>query len=652
MALFDRKRQSAPRPTAEDYLAAQDEALMRSEGIDTAGGVRGVNAAALPVGRAQVQAAMQTLIDYKAGKAHLEQRVIDNEQWYKLRHWECMRDREHSEVEPTSAWLFNVICSKHADAMDNYPSVNLLPREEGDKAEAKMLSSIIPVILDENDFEGAYSDVWYSKLKTGTGVYGVFFDKSKAGGLGDIAIKEVSLLSLFWEPGIKDIQLSRNVFNVELCDNDILISQYPQLNGKLGSSTLDLSKYVYDDTVDTSKKSAVVDWYYRKTNGEGKTVLHYCKYVNDNVLFATENDPSFSERGWYDHAKYPFVFDRLFPSEGTPTGFGYLDVEKDTQSYIDRGNQAILQNMLSNARPRFFIRSDGAVNETEFANMNNDFVHTDGSLGQDSILPINGKSLSDIYVNVINNKVEELKETSGNRDVSNGGSTSGVTSGAAIAALQESGSKLSRNDIKGSYRAFKEVCVMVIELIRQFYDLPRCFRITGENGAMEFVQYSNAGIQPQPQGNDFGVDMGYRIPYFDIEVTAQKASPYTKLAQNELALQFYGAGFFNPQMADQALACLDMMDFDRKQFVIEKIQQNGGMYQQMMAMQGQMMALAQIVDATRGSNITEQLAAQFGGGAPVAPVDGGVPQEVETAGDEAPTVKKAKERVADSTAPR
>ena len=52
---------------------------------------------------------------------------------------------------------------------------------------------------------------------------------------------------------------------------------------------------------------------------------------------------------------------------------------------------------------------------------------------------------------------------------------------------------------------------------------------------------------------------------FDVEITAQKQSPYTKMAQNELALQFYSAGFFNPQMADQALACLDMMDFPRKQ---------------------------------------------------------------------------------------
>ena len=188
--------------------------------------------------------------------------------------------------------------------------------------------------------------------------------------------------------------------------------------------------------------------------------------------------------------------------------------------------------------------------------------------------------------------------------------------------MQEAGSKLSRDNNKASYRAFRKLCVMVVELIRQFYDLPRCFRIMGDNGAARFVQYSNAGIQPQFQGNDLGMDMGYRLPLFDIEITAQKQSPYSKMSQNELALQFFGAGFFNPQIADQALACIDMMDFDRKHFVMQKIAENGGMYQQMMAMQQQMVMLAQMVDAHRGSNIAEQLMAQFSGGAPVAPIDG------------------------------
>ena len=605
------------------------------------------------IDKKKVQEAYQILLKYKEGKANLEQKIVDNEQWYKIRHWECMRDKE-KDIQPASAWLFNCIANKHADAMDNFPSPNILPREESDKGEAEMLSSIIPVVLDQNEFEQTYSDVWHYKLKSGTGVYGVFWDNTKLNGLGDIAIRKVDLINLFWESGITDIQKSRNVFHVELADNDMLVGAYPQLAGKLGKSSLDISEYVYDDAVDTTNKSAVIDWYYKK-NQSGKTVLHYCKFVNDEVLFATENDPQFADRGWYDDGEFPFVFDVLFPVEGSPAGFGYIDIGKDAQTYIDRGNQAIMMNMLANSKPRHFIRTDGAVNEKEYADMNNDFVHVDGSLGQDSILPIQGKPLNDIYVTVLNNKIDELKETTGNRDISTGGTTSGVTAASAIAAMQEAGSKLSRDNSKSAYRAYRKLIVMVIERIRQFYDMPRCFRIMGENGTARFVQYSNANLQAQPMTTEFGIEVGGRKPLFDIEITAQKQSPYSKMAQNELALQFYSAGFFNPELSDQALACLDMMDFDRKQFIIQKVSQNGTMYQQLMMMQQQMLQLAQIVDKHEGTNLAQQIAAGMMGQPAMS--GGAMPSTENTealggaAAEESSVTKNARQRVADSTSP-
>ena len=654
------RRQSAPHPTieseAQKVYQMQQQKMMKEKAMNALGVMNGFKALKQVIGKEQVQKANQTLQKYKEGKANLERRIVENEQWYKLRHWECMRSKETTEVQPTSGWLFNCIANKHADAMDNFPSPNILPREEGDKGEAEMLTSIIPVILDQDDFEGTYSEVEDYKLTKGTGVYGVFWDKSKLNGLGDITVRKIDLINLFWESGIMDIQKSRNLFHVELADNDLLISSYPQLQGKLGTATMDVSKYIYDDKVDTNDKSLVVDWYYKK-NQNGKTVLHYCKYVNDEVLFATENDPNFAERGWYDHGKYPFVFDPLYRTEGTPTGFGYIDVGKSAQEYIDRGNQAIMMNMLANAKPRHFIRTDGAVNEKEYADLSKDFIHVDGNLGADSILPVQGKPLNDIYVSVLNNKIDELKETTGNRDVSTGGTSGGVTAASGLAAQMEAGSKLSRDSNKASYRAFRQVVNMIIELIRQFYDLPRCFRIMGDNGTARFVQYSNAGIQPQHQGMDFGQDMGYRIPLFDVEITAQKQSPYSKMSQNELALQFFGAGFFNPQIADQALACLDMMDFDRKHFVIQKITENGGMFAKLQQYMQLSMMLAQVA----APQYVEQIAMDMQQTTGQAPQMGGAPvasnvAETEALGGkegpkEASVTKKAKQRVAESTSP-
>lgn len=590
------------------------------------------------IGEAEIRQAYQTLLKYKEGKANLEQRVIENQQWYKLRQWEVMRREQAKktkaeQVEPTSAWLFNSIANKHADCMDNFPAANILPREEGDKQEAKSLSSIMPVVLDQCEFEATYSEVMDDKLENGTGIYGVFWDAARSNGLGDINITCVDILSLFWESGITDIQQSRNVFYVTLQDNDILEQDYPQLENRLSNPVINVAQYIYDDTVDTNEKSAVIDWYYKKQDpATGKTVLHYCKFVAGvpEPLFATENDPDYAERGWYDHGQYPFVFDRLFRCKGTPAGFGFIDVGKSAQEYIDRGDKAVLQNLLFNARPRHFIRSDGAVNEAEFADATKDFIHVDGSLGQDSIMPVQANSLNSLFVQILTNKVTELKETTGNRDVSNGGTTGGVTAASAIAAMQEASNRLSRDTNKGSYRAFRKVTLMCIELVRQFYDVPRWFRILGQNGQEQFVQYSNAGILPQPQGTmvdgvpmEMGVDVGYRLPVFDIEVTAEKSSPYTKMANNELALQFYNAGFFAPQMADAALACLDMMDFDKRDAVIQKVQQNGTLLQMLQQTQQLALQLANQISPDLAANMAAQFGMAAAPGGPVAMASGG-----------------------------
>lgn len=612
-----------------------------------------------PIGVPEIRKAKEIFIKYRDGKRSLEQRIISNEKWWKMRHWEEM-DRDNNtpatnphDPKPASGWLFNAIIGKHADCMDAYPEPNILPRSSEDQEEAERLSSIVPVILEQNDFEETYSDTSYYKLKQGTGVYGVFWDPSKLNGLGDIAVKQMDVLNVYWEPGIRDIQKSRNLFITEAIDNDILEEMYPQTRNKLGNSAFDAPKYEYDDNIDNTEKSLVIDWYYHKMVN-GKRTLQFCKFVNEIVLYASENDlekdmevmdipqtdpegnpimetgadgveyqvsvqkevpvgESVAEKGWYEHGDYPIVMDCLFPEEGTCYGFGYIDACKESQKYIDILNQAILKNALTGAAPRYFKRNDGGINEDEFSDWTKPIVHVEGNLGEDNIRLIETKSLEGNYVSVLSSKIDELKEVTGNRDVNNGGTTGGVTAASAIAAMQEASGRTSRDASKSAYRAYAKIINMIIELIRQFYTMPRQFRILGDDGMEQYVSYSNWGLQMQPQGEAFGMDMGMRKPVFDVKVSAQKQNPYSKVSQNELAIQLYGMGIFNPEVADQALAMVQMMDFSDKNKVIRTIQQNGGLYQQLLMTQQQMIQMAEIIDSMKGTNMAENLAASITG---------------------------------------
>lgn len=561
------------------------------------------------IGREEIRAAAQVLQRYKDGKRALEKRIVNNEQWWKLRHWGQMQGHDADEqVEPVSAWLFNTLLNKHADAMDNQPEPVVLPREEGDQRAAELLGQVLPVILEQSGMQQLYSDLWWYKLKNGTGATGVFWDPDAAGGLGDIALKKIDLLQLFWEPGITDLQDSRSVFYTMLEDRQVLRERYPWLRLDGHAPTLEVTRYVYDDAVDTSEKAVVVDWYYKRLH-HGRAVLHYCRFVDDELIFASENLPEYQETGFYAHGEYPFILDPLFPVEGSPAGFGYIDVLKDCQSYIDRLNQALLKNALLAGKKRFFIRQDGSVSEREFADWRNDFVHVAGNLSEDSIREITVQPLSGLYNTLLDSKINEMKETSGVRDFTQGGVNGGVTAGTAIAALQEAGSKLSRDMIYGGYRAYTHLCELCIELIRQFYDAPRCFRIVGAGG-VEFLQFDNTGLLPRPLGQVFGLDMGQAKPIYDIKVRSQKASPYSRIVQNELAKELFSMGLFRPEMAEQARSCLEMMDFEGKDQVLARIGAQGALQAQVVELKTRLQQLGQVVDALRGTSIGPAVTAE------------------------------------------
>lgn len=624
------------------------------------------------IGEEQARKAMDTLQKYRQGKSALEARVIASEDWWRMRSWQRIQKGNQEDDKWTSAWLFNVIMGKHADAIAAYPAPAIRPREPDDREEAAKLSSVLPVILEQNDFEEVYSDSQWTKLKQGTLIWHVKWDSSKLNGLGDISVQPVDILSFFWEPGVRDLQKSKNIFLTEMVDNDLLVEKYPELQGKLNSNPQIQQKYNTDDVINFDNKSMVVDWYYKKYQN-GRQVLHFAKLVGDTILQSTENDTEqkydtltlpdgsivqqpagrpMAETGLYDDGEYPFVVDALFPVEGSIAGYGYIDVGKSTQEQIDRMNQAIVKNAIMATTPRWFKRSDGSVNEQEFADWTKPFVHVDGNLGQDSLVPIQVNMLNSNYIAILQNKIEELKWTTGNTDVINGATNSGVTAASAIAALQEASGRSSKDSTKSAYRAYARMIRMVIERIRQFYDLPRQFRIIGQRGAEQFVQYSNQGLQPQTLYGANGQPDGLRKPVFDIEVSAQKASEYTSMAQNELALQFFQLGFFNPQMVDQALSTLDMMDFDGKDSIIQKIQENADLQQRLVEWQQLALALADRYDPVMGEGLAQQILQESGQAVPQASAEAAEKPEINTGETQEPKiVENARKKSEESTQP-
>lgn len=499
----------------------------------------------------------ESFTKYKAHKRSFDERIIENNKWFKNRHLSSVTDDDIPM--PSTSYVFNVLANKHAEAMDGYPEPNILERSEKGRKLAEIMTKIIPMQLNLCDFKRTYSRAWWYKLKNGASCYGVFYNPKLRNGSGDICINKIDILNLFWEPGIVDIQDSKFVFLTALVDNDTLKAEYPQYADEISGMNM-FDVMTYDDGQNTSQsdiyenKSLVIDCYYKKIRGNKKTV-ELIKLCNGKILAASEDS---GENGIYDHGMYPFVLDVMYPDEDSPVGFGILDVIKSPQLYIDRLDALISRNALISGKSRFLIKDNGGINENELMDISRDVIHVAGSVNEDNIREFQTKPIQPYIINHRQSKINELKEIAGNRDFQQGGTSNGVTAYSAIAALQQAGEKLSRDLIQESYMVYKDIIYMCIELIKQFFTKERSYRV-GEGELKEYVNISREMFS------------GCESSEFDIEISPQKSNPYSRAVQNQTVMDLWKIGVFNPQNKAAAIAMLNCMQIDGRERIIEMI---------------------------------------------------------------------------------
>lgn len=603
---------------------------------------------ARPVDEKRITKWNAVLRSYKNRRAAIDEKIRSNEDFWRMRQW-----KNSENGTPSTAWLFTCIQGKLADVMDSYPTANFRPRQQDDVEEAKRLTAVVPVIVAQNNFEMTYREVSEYTLKNGTGVYHIFFDGKKHHGLGDVSIEKQDVLRIYWEPGITDLQDSSYVFTVELVDKDLLFSRYPFAKDTVRGNVIKPSEFITDENTDETNKALVVDAYYKR-EVNGRALLHYCKYADTTCLESTENDPERYPNGLYDHGMYPFVVQNLYHIESSLYGTGMVDIGADAQLQIDLMNRAVVENTLMGAKPRFLTSLDADVAEAQIADWTRTFIQVP-SISEYNTIPMNTTPLQGNYLQFIQSKIDELKQVTSNQDVNNGNAPSGITAASAIAALQETSGKDSRFINKSFYNSYSLVMKQVVELIRQFYDIPRYFRVVPDQAlgmSEDFVEYDNSGLKGVPQTTADGALVGYRIPEFDVEITAEKANPYRKIEQNELALSFFKLGFFNPQMSDQAIATLNMMDFSHKQDVIDTVKKNGTLSDMLMTYQQLCLSMAQRYGDSEALMAIRQNMMRMGQEVPVGLASSVEPSEVADGAlntGEASHVEKARARARGST---
>jgi hypothetical protein len=101
-----------------------------------------------------------------------------------------------------------------------------------------VLSEILPVLLEQAEYEQVYSDTVVAACSgCGTGVKGIFWDP----GFSERRVTHLrhehgSADCMYWEPGVMDIQDSPQLFSLAVVDGEQLTAQYPLVESHTGRS--------------------------------------------------------------------------------------------------------------------------------------------------------------------------------------------------------------------------------------------------------------------------------------------------------------------------------------------------------------------------------------------------------------------------------
>ncbi len=501
--------------------------------------------------------------EYRGEKADLEQRIRENNIWYKSQYWNIQN--QNSDTEPATAFIFNAIENKYAEAVDNFPEPVITERCLGDEQTAKLLSKILPLQLEICNFKSCYKNNWRRKLKHGTAIYGLFYNEDKE----DIDICSIDILNIYCDMHIPNVQESPFVFITSVVPNDQLKEDYPAYSSLFDG---DAQVKTHSGTHTIKDRTEIIDCYYKK-RVNGRDILHLMKLCGSTVIDATE-DRKELENGLYEHGLYPVIFDSLYPEDDSPFGFGIIDIVKNPQLYIDKLDGVISKNAVISGKIRYMIKDNGGINEDEICDYSTDIIHVAGSVDESNIRQFQANGLDDFVITHRQNKINELKEIVGNRDFQQGGTYGGVTAASAIANLQQSGQKTTRSVIDDSFDAFRRLIGMMIELMREFYTDKRVYRICDELGNKQFKSFSGDMLYHSRQFDDLGFEIsdGRKKAEFDISITPKKQNPLTKENNNQTLISLWQAGFFKPENLEISMIVLKELNFDGKERMLSELQ--------------------------------------------------------------------------------
>lgn len=439
--------------------------------------------------------------------------------------------RESSRAHPRTGTpvLYATYRQELADAVEMMPEAVFLARRKEDEQRAERMTRLHRAVLERMDFENTYIRLCENRARFGMGVCETLMEN------GEARVVDYDPRALLIDPATEEMQEGRAVFKIAYHTMEYFKVHYPRQAARM---KCDEPSFL---TPPESGRIALITAYY-KVWKNGKCAVHQMRMAGGRVLY---DSAAAHPEGLYPHGEYPFVlwyYDRL---PGTPWGFGAFDYLAPLQTYIDKLDTLVMQNIARSVRPRLMVNRAAGLDLDALRDEEQEIVLAD-RIDESALRWQENAPLAPAAMQMLSAKVDLLKSESGQNAASRGELPNASASGAAISMLQAAGSKRTNLHQATINQAFLKMVRQIVANLAVYGSQDTSYRT--QDGYAVLSQQDALGKWE-----------------YDLQVRLQRMPKYESVYQNQLLMQLVQMGTLSPGTA------FALMDLSNKEAIVKAI---------------------------------------------------------------------------------